>query len=200
MLLGDGELLLVGVAGEANDFHAVEESGLNGVQQVGGDDEHHVGEVIGHAEVVIAEGVVLFGIENLEESGGWIAAVVGADLVDLVEHENGIRGLGLIDSLDDAAGERADVGSAMPADLRLVAHSTEGDSDELAIESAGDGTAQRCLAYSGRADEAEDRTFHLCAAQLAHGEVFEDALFDLLQIVVILVKDRAGPAEFEIVR
>ncbi len=67
MLLGDGQLLLIGVAGQTNDFHAVEERRLNRVEHVRGDDEHHVRQVVGNAEVVIAEREILFGIEDLEE-------------------------------------------------------------------------------------------------------------------------------------
>ena len=87
----------------------------------------------------------------------------------------------------------------MSADLRLVAHAAEGDADELAVEGAGDGAAERGLADAGRSDEAEDRPLHLLAAQLAHGEVFEDALLDLLEVVVILVEDLAGAGEIVVV-
>ena len=80
----------------------------------------------------------------------------------------------------------------MSADLRLVAHAAERDADELAVERAGDGAAERGLADAGRSDEAEDRALHLLSAQLAHGEVLEDALLDLLEVVVVLVEDLAA--------
>ena len=67
MLPGDGELLLIGVAGEANHFHPIEERRLNRVEDVRRDDEHHIRQVIGDAEIVIAEGEVLFGIEHFEQ-------------------------------------------------------------------------------------------------------------------------------------
>ena len=55
VLLGDRQLLLVRVAGEADHFHAVEEGRLDRVEDVGRDDEHDVREVVRNAEVVIAE-------------------------------------------------------------------------------------------------------------------------------------------------
>jgi len=48
---------------------------------------------------VIHEGVVLLGIEHLEERARGVAAVVGAELVDLVQHEDGVVGARLLDAL-----------------------------------------------------------------------------------------------------
>ena len=39
---------------------------------------------------MVAEAEVLFGVEDFEESGAWVAAEVGPELVDLVEHEDGV--------------------------------------------------------------------------------------------------------------
>ena len=148
---------------------------------------------------MIAEREILLRVEHFEQRRRRIAAVVGADLVDLVEHEDRIRRRGLIDALNDAAGQGADVGAAMAADFGLVAHAAERNADELAVERAGDRAAERCLADAGRADEAEDRPLHLLPAQLAHGQVLEDALLDLLEIVVVFVEDRPRPLEIVIV-
>ena len=45
----------------------------------------------------------------------------------------------------------------MAADLRLVAHTTERDPDELAAQGPGDGFTQRGLADAGRADQRHHR-------------------------------------------
>src|SRR4028118_1720935 len=58
--------------------------GPGGVGAVRRDDDHHVREVVRHAEVVIAEGEVLLRVEHLEQRRGGIAAVVRTDVVDLV--------------------------------------------------------------------------------------------------------------------
>ena len=130
------------------------------------------------------------GIEHLEQRRGRIAAEVGAELVDLVEDEHRIARLGAAQALDDLPGQRADVGAAVAADLGLVAHAAERHAHELAAERLGDRARQRGLADAGRADEAQDRALHR-RVQLAHGEVFEDALLGAVEAGVLGVEDAA---------
>src|SRR5262249_58105276 len=113
---------------------------------------------------------------------------------------------------------RADIGSAMAADLGLVVHAAQADSHELAPHRAGDRLPQRSLAHPGRAHEAEDRLAPrfvfggdrkrsrtagrgwgtvfgpdiAVLTQLLHRQIIENPLFDLFQIVVILVEDHPG--------
>ena len=84
--LRDLDLLVLGVAGDADDLHAVHQ-GRRDVERVRRRDEHHVGEIVVDLEVVIVEGVILLGIEHLEQRRRRIAAEIGAHLVDLVEQE-----------------------------------------------------------------------------------------------------------------
>ncbi len=91
---------------------------------------------------MVAEGVVLRGIEHLEQGRGRITPVVGSDLVDLVEQQNRVHRTGLADRADDASRQRTHVGATVPADLRLVPDATQRDPDELAPEGAGDALAQ----------------------------------------------------------
>ena len=48
----------------------------------------------------------------------------------------------------------------------------------------------------GGPDEAEDRALHVLL-ELAHGQVFEDPLLDLLEIVVVGVEDLARAPQVE---
>ena len=82
---------------------------------------------------------------------------------------------------------RADVGAAVAANLRLVAHAAERDAHELAVHRARDRLAQRRLAHAGRTDEAENRSLHV-ALELPDRQVLDDAFFDLVEVVVILVE------------
>ena len=175
-----------------------------------------------HAEIVVHEGVVLGRIEHLEQCGRRIAPPVRADLVDLIEHEHRIARLRPPEPLDDAAGEGADVGAAVPADLRLVAHPAEGHAPEPPTQGAGDALTQTGLAHARRPDEAEYRlprrtvarhagwrgghgrlASGLCRsaaallAELLHREVLEDPILDLLEIEVILVEDLAGAVDVD---
>src|SRR3712207_8674563 len=56
----------------------------------------------------VGEGVVLLGVEDLEHGRGGVAAVVGSELVDLVEEDDRVAGAGLLHGADDAAGEGAE--------------------------------------------------------------------------------------------
>ena len=60
-------LLLGQVAAHFDELHAVEQGRGDVAYVVGRGDEHHVGEVVVHVEEVIVEGVVLLGVEHLEQ-------------------------------------------------------------------------------------------------------------------------------------
>src|SRR5690606_30396639 len=105
---------------------------------------------------------------------------------------------GLAEPLDDPAGHGGDVGPAVPSDLGLVVDAAQAHADELAAEGLRDAPAEAGLARAGRAGEAEDRPLHVLL-QLADGQVFEDPLLDLLQVVVVGVEDLASPLEIEAV-
>ena len=114
----------------------------------------------------------------------------GAELVHFVEHHHHVARAGLFQALDDVARQRADVGAAVSAYLRLVVHAAQTHAHELAPGGARDALAERGLAHAGRAGETEDGRLAL-RVELAHGEVFEDAILDLLQAVVVLVENPA---------
>ena len=186
VLLGDRDLLVLGVARQADHFHPVEQRRRD-VHRVGGGDEHHVGQVVLDLDVVVDERVVLLGIEHLEQRRRRIAAEVHAHLVDFVEQEQRIAHADLGHVLQDLAGHRADVRAAMAADLGLVAHAAQGHAHELAVGGLRDRLAERRLAHAGRADEAQDRRLQPVDA-LLHREVLDDALLHLLEAVVVGVE------------
>ena len=103
-----------------------------------------------------------------------------------------------------AAREGADVGAPVPADLGLVAHAAERHAHELAAERAGDRLADRGLAGAGGADQREDRPGlrvgldAAVLAQLAHREVLDDAVLDVLKARVVGVQHRARPGGVEV--
>ena len=94
----------------------------------------------------------------------------------------------LADRLDDVAGQGADIGAPVAADLALVVHAAQRDAGELAAHGAGDALAEAGLADARRADEAQDRAPAL-RRQLVDGQVLDDPLLDLLQVVMVLVED-----------
>ncbi len=190
------DLLVLGVAGQGDDLHPVAERSRDRVEEVAGGDEQHLAEVERHLQVVVLERVVLLRVEDLEQGRARVAPEVHPDLVDLVEHEDRVVGTGRLDVLDDPAGEGADVGAPVTADLGLVVDAAEAHPDELATHRPGDALAEARLADAGRPDEGEDGAADL-VGQGAHREVLEDALLDLLEAVVVLVEDLGGLLDVE---
>ena len=202
----DGNLLLFAVALETDDLQPVEQSARDRVDDVRGREEEHRGQIELDLEVVVTEGVVLRGVEHLEQGGRGVAPVVGPDLVDLVEEDDGVLRPRLDERTHEAAGLRADVGPPVPADLGLVPDATERDADELAPERPSDGLAEGRLADARRADEGEDRPRTppdgcetTLGLQLAHGEELEDARLHLDKAVVVLVEHGRRRGDIEVV-
>ena len=138
------------------------------------------------------------GSSTSSSADGGIAAEIGAELVDLVEHHDRIARAGLAQLGDDPAGHRADVGAAVAADVGLVAHAAQRDADELSAHRFGDRFAERRLADARRADEAEDRAAAV-GLELADGQIFDDPPLDLVQVVVIAVEDLPRLVQVELV-
>ena len=111
---------------------------------------------------------------------------------------SGLLELGVAQRADDHAGHRADVGAAVAADLGLVAHAADRDALELALQRRRDRAPERRLADAGRADEAEDRAARV-RLQPPHGEELDDAVLDLLDVVVVGVEHLARVREVEVV-
>ena len=169
---------------------------MNGAELIGRGDEEHAREIDVDLEVVIAERVILRGVEHLEQRRGGIALVADGNLVDLVEHEHRVHRASLLQRLHDASWNRADVGAPVAANLGFVAHAAERDADELPVHGTRDRLSQRRLADAGRSDEAENgsldrRRRRRGPLQFLDGEIFDDAFFDLAEVVVILVEHRA---------
>ena len=187
---GDLDLLVLGVARDADDLHAVQQ-GLGHVEAVGRGDEHDRAQVIVDLEIVVGEGRILLRVQHLEKGRGRVTPPVGTHLVDLVQQEEGVGRLRLLHRLDDLAGHGADVGAAVAADLGLVAHAAQGDPDELAAGRLGDGLAQRGLANPGRTDKAQDRPLEGPRAGL-YRQVLEYPFLDLLKAIVVVLEDGLG--------
>ena len=197
VLPGDAEFLILGVAGDLDHLQPVPQGARQAFDDVGGGDEEDLAQVVGDLEVVILKRVVLLRVEHLEQGAGDVAPPGHADLVHLVEQEDRVGGAGPAHALDDPAGQGADVCPPVAAHLGLVGDAAQADADEGPVQGLGHGLSQGGLADAGRAVEAEDRrpgprgrlVPGLGRQQLAHGDVFEDALLDLVQAVVGVGQD-----------
>ena len=207
MIAGDRHLLVLGVAVDPDDLHPVEQGPRDRLGDVAGREEQHLGQVQVDLQVVVAERVVLGRIEDLEQRARRIASPIRADLVDLVQHEHRVLGPGLLQAADDPAGQRSDVRSPVSPDLGFVMDAAQGDPDELAAERACHGFAERGLAHARRAHQCEDgpgsAPGHLpeppLLAELADGQVLDDAVLHVRQAGVVLVEDPARVGDVQVV-
>ncbi len=79
----------------------------------------------------------------------------------------------------------------MAAYLRLIAHAAQRHAHELAVGGARDALTQRGLAHARRAHQAQDGAAQILHA-LLYGQVFDDALLDLLQPVMVALEHLLG--------
>ena len=146
---------------------------------------------------MIPECIVLLRIEHFHQCRRRIAAEIAAQFVDLVQHHHRVVRFSALYTLNDLTGQRPDVRAAVSADFRFIVHAAEGDAHEFTSQRSRDGLAKRSLAHAWRPNEAQDRPLHPWL-QLFHRQVIENAFLDLLQIVMILVQNRArlGDVDF----
>ena len=196
--LGDLDLFLVAVAGEPEDFQAIEQGARDRVQAICRRDEEDLRQIERKIEVVVAERMVLSRVEDFQKRCRRIAAIIVAELVHLVEHHHRIVDTGSAQRLQNPARHGADIRAAVATQLRLVVHAAETDAFEFASHRPRDRLSERRLANSRWADEAQDRRLGL-RIQLEHCEVLQDALLDFFEIVVILIQHLMCVAQVEIV-
>src|SRR5712692_3447044 len=194
----DLELLALGVTGQRDHFHPVAHRFGHAVDVIRGRDKNDLRKIERYVEVAIDKSVVLARIEHFEQRARWIAAKIGADLVDLVEHENRIASAGAAQLLNDSSRHRTDVSAPVSANFRFVAHSAETDSDKLAAERVSDGLTKTGFADAGRPEKTQDWSVPGWI-QFAHGQIFDQPLFHFLEIVMVAIKNLLCLIEIEIV-
>src|SRR5262245_38789685 len=103
-----------------------------------------------------------------------------------------------MNALDYTTRHRSDVRSAMAADFSLVMNAAQAHADKLSPERARDRFSKRCLADARRSNEAKDRALGILL-QFAHGEMFDNTIFDLLQTIVVFIQNLLRLLQIEIV-
>src|SRR6185295_10036330 len=119
-----------------------------------------------------------------------IAMKARTELVDLIEHEDGISAAGLAESLNDVARKRADIGAPVPANVRLVVYSAQALAHEFTIHCSSNALSKRGLADARRTHQAQDRALSV-GHELANREKFNNAFFYFLQAVMVGVENLA---------
>lgn len=93
--------------------------------------------------------------------------------------------------LSDSLNGLPHIGSSMPLDLGHIRQTANRESEELSVQRTRDGLSYARLPNTWWTNETDDLTLD-GAAELAHSEKLEDAVFDVRESVVILVEDFDG--------
>ena len=185
------QLLLIGIAGQLDDLHPVQQGPWNGGGGVGGSDEQHPAQIHGDLQEVVPEGVVLLAVQHLQHGGGGVPPVVAAHLVNLIQQQQRIHAAALGDGVDDPARHGPYVGLPVAADVRLVPYASQAQPGQLPVEGLGHGDGHGGLAHARRAHQADDLPLGL-RVHLPHGDELQDPLLHLLQAEVVPVQDLSG--------
>ena len=198
MFLGDLKFLVLRVASQPDDFHAVAQGAGDVVQHVRRCDEQGVRQIVRNLQIAIDECVVLLRIEDFQQRGRGVAAEVLPDLVNLVDHDQRVVHGDLKVTLDQLPRHGADIRFAVASNLRLVGHAADGHPHELPPQGIGDGGAKRRLAHARRSGEAENRTFEM-TFQLEHRQELQHALLHLFQAVMAGIENLFSLFEIELI-
>src|SRR5207302_7388966 len=112
-------------------------------------------------------------------------------LVDLIQHEHRILGFSAADSLDDLPRQSTDISATVSTNLGFVVHATQRNPHEFAPQGARNRFPQRSLSDARGADKAQDWPFHV-RLQTPHRKIIENAILDLLQVVVVRIQNLLG--------
>lgn len=82
----------------------------------------------------------------------------------------GVKKIGLVDL--------PNVCSSMSLDFSHISQTSNRESEELAVESAGDRLSDRRLSYTGRSNKANDLALDR-STQFSDGQEFEDTILDV---------------------
>ena len=121
------------------------------------------------------------------------AAGSGAELVDLVEHEDRVLAAHAPQLAQDGAGLRSLPGAVVAAQVRLVTQPAAGQLHEPAPEGLGDTLGQRSLADPGRPAETKHGA-GTAPVPAAYGQVLDDARLGVVEAGVAGIERRAGLA------
>src|SRR5437667_4276207 len=137
---------------------------------------------------MVGKSTILLWIKHLQQRCAGVPPVLRGKLVNFVKQENRVTRTYGLHRLDNAPGQSANIGTAMPPNFGLVVYTAQGNACKFTPQRIGYRTSQGCLTHTRRADKAEDLplalTFGLSVTagqlptQLAYRQELDDTLLD----------------------
>ena len=122
MVQRDLPLFLLGVGGQLDDFHTIQQRTRHGGQIVRCGQEQHIRQVERQLDIMIAERNILLGVQHLQHRRRRVAPKIVAHFVNLVEQKQRIGCARAAQCIHDASRHRADIRLAMTTDIRFISH------------------------------------------------------------------------------
>ena len=191
MIFGNHQLLFVGIRAQLNDLHTVQQRSGNRIQRVGGGDKHYIGKVIGNFQIVVTIGMILLGIQNLQQRSTGVTPVVGTHLVDFVQKQHGIAAACLSHGGHNPAGHGTHIGLPVATDIRLVMDAAQRDPCHFPVQALGNGIGNRGFTHAGRADQTENLGRH-GRCHLANRDGLQNPLLHLFKTEMVLLQNFPG--------
>ena len=91
---------------------------------------------------MIGKRKILLRIQHFQKCGRWVSAKITAYLVNFIQHKDRIVGFSPPQALNDASGERSDIGAPVAPDFGLVSNTPQGNTVELATQCTRNGLPQ----------------------------------------------------------
>jgi len=161
------------------------------VQHIRRRDKKDLCQIVFNVQVVILKHVVLFRIEYFQQGRARVATKIRSQLVHFVEQQHRVDGAGLFHHLNDLARQRADVGTPMAANFRFIAHATKTEPHKLSSRRAAIDFPRLVLPTPGGPTKQRIDPFGILH-QLAHREILENPVLNLLQTKMIFVQNSSA--------
>ena len=136
---------------------------------------------------MIPEFTVLFAVQNFQERGKCISLIVCADFVNFIQQHDRIFHSGRADAGGNTSGHGAYISFPVPADLRLVPHTAQRNTDKWFLHSPCQRFRDRSFSGTRRSRQTENGTVPFFR-QSADCQELQNPFFYLFQPVVILIQ------------
>ena len=186
MLARDLHLLVLGIAGDPDDLHAVTQRPAGCSSCIGRRHEQHFDRSNRHPGSCRGTFAFCSGSSTSSRADDGSPRKSAPILSISSSTNSGLLFSASLMRLNDLARQRADIGAPVTADLGLVAHAAQRQAHELLPIACAIELAQRGLADAGRSDQAQDRWRVALLLELARPTGTHDAVLDLFP-------DRSGP-------
>ena len=137
---------------------------------------------------MVTEAVVLLRIKHLQQRRSRITAKIRSHFINLVQQEYRVHAAAGLHTVNNTARHRTDIGTAMTADFRFITHTAQRNAGKFTLNRLGNTACQACFTYARRSYQTQNRT--ACAfGQRTYCQILQDTLLNLLQAVVIFIKN-----------